>query len=79
MVKVDTVTFWLVPALATGTEFNLAAVTVKTTTALSTLPSFTVKPSKYVPAKSAVNVALTLDVEDKVAVLPTGLNRKDQR
>ena len=46
VVMVDAVTFWLVPALATGTEFNLAAVTVKTTTGLSTLPSFTVKPSK---------------------------------
>ena len=40
---IGTVTFWLVPALATGAEFAVAAVTVVVVTGLLKAPSFTTK------------------------------------
>jgi len=36
-------TFWSGPALATGAEFALAAVTMTVSAALLTVPSFTVR------------------------------------
>ena len=40
-----TVTFWLVPALATGAALAAEAVTVTAATSLFDLPSFTIKVS----------------------------------
>ena len=72
-----TVTFWLLPALATGAELATEAVMVTAETVLSTRPSLTISVKTYVPATSAVKVGLAEVAEDKVAVLPVGLVPQD--
>jgi hypothetical protein len=71
-------TFWSIPAFATGAELPVAAVIVTVSAALSTVPSFTVRLSTYVPSLSAVNVGLTTLALDKIAALPPGAEVNDQ-
>ena len=62
------------PALATGAAFRASAVTVVAdTSALSNLPSFTIKLTTKVPTVSAVKVGFELAAEASVAKLPVGL------
>ena len=49
------------------------AVTAMVATALSSLPSFTIKENTYVPAISVTKVGLTVEDEDSVAVELYGL------
>ena len=65
------------PALATGAELALEAMTVTTAVGLRSLPSLTTKLATYVPATSGVKVGFGEVVEDKAAVLLLGLDIKD--
>ena len=62
------------PALATGAAFSASAMTVvEDTSALSALPSFTIRLTTKVPTVSAVKVGLELDADVRLAKLPVGL------
>jgi hypothetical protein len=52
------------------------AVIVIVSEELSTLPSFTIRLTVYVPTASAVNVGFIPDESDKTALLPDGLEIK---
>ena len=65
------------PALATGAELALEAMTVTTAVGLRSLPSLTTKLATYVPATSGVKVGFGEVVEDKTALLLLGLEIND--
>ncbi len=71
-----TKTLWSGPALAMGAEFSVVIVTVSG--AESTEPSLTTSWTSYDPDTSAMNVGWSLVAPERVAVLPAGLETKDQ-